>query len=378
MRLSAFIQRPERAIFPAVLALCAFGLVMVYSSSAVLGIAVSGSPAHFFEAQIPKLIVGLALLLLFWRIDYHHLGGRAAWAGIILSFGSLGGILLLGGFRWVRIGSFSVQPSEFARIALIVFLASYLSRKERLLDARRSVYLVPALVSMAIAGLVALQPNMSMAVLIGLLAIGILFVAGLPARWLLILAGVAACAALVVMKPYQWGRIFAFVGRGGASAEDYQKMQSLTAVGSGGVSGLGIGNGLQKYFFLPYPHTDFILGIVGEETGLIGITLLLGVYGFLIVMGVRCARRARDQFGALLAAGITWNLAMNVIVHGCVNLGLGPVTGVPLPFLSCGGSSLMANLLAMGILLSVARRTVSGPARDWSGFTGNSGRGGIR
>ena len=374
MRGWSLTQRPERAIFPAILILCAFGLVMVYSSSAVLGIALAHSPGHFFEAQIPKMIVGLALLLVFWRIDYHHLGGRVAWAGIILAIGSLLSILVLGGFRWVRIGSFSVQPSEFARVALVVFLASYLSRKERVLESRRGgIFLVPGLVSLAIAGLVALQPNMSMAVLLMLLAVGILFLAGLPVRWLLIGGALAIVAALIVMKPYQWNRIFAFLGQGAKEAEHYQKDQSITAVGSGGLAGLGIGNGLQKYFFLPFAHTDFILGIVGEETGLIGISLLFGVYGFLILMGVACARRATDRFGTLLAAGLAWNLAMNVIVHGLVNLGLGPVTGVPLPFLSSGGSSLMANLLAMGILLSVARRAVSARSRDWAAFPGNAG-----
>jgi cell division protein FtsW len=365
-------QRLERAIFPTIVMLCAFGLVMVYSSSAVLGIAVARSPAHFFEAQVPKLIVGLVLLLAFWQIDYHRLGGRVAWAAIVLAIGSLVAILIIGGFRWVRIGSFSVQPSEFARVALVVFLASYLSRKERVLGPRQSIYLVPGTVALVIAGLVALQPNMSMAVLLVLLAVGIFFLAGLPVRWLLIGGALAVVAALIVMKPYQWGRIFAFLGHGTQQGEHYQKDQSITAVGSGGLAGLGIGNGLQKYFFLPFPHTDFILGIVGEETGLIGITLLLGAYGFLILLGIACARRAADRFGTLLAAGITWNLAMNVIVHGLVNLGMGPVTGVPLPFLSCGGSSLMANLLAMGILLSVARRAVSARTRDWSAFTGST------
>jgi cell division protein FtsW len=365
-------QRPERAIFPAVLILCAFGLVMVYSSSAVLGIAVARSPAHFFEAQVPKMLLGLALLLVFWRLDYRHLGGRVAWIGVALAAVSLLAILVMGGFRWVRIGSFSVQPSEFARVALVVFLASYLSRKESILGSRRSIYLIPGLISLLIAGLVALQPNMSMAVLLVLLAVGILFLAGLPIRWLLIGGALAVVAALIVMKPYQWGRIFAFLGQGTQQGEHYQKDQSITAVGSGGLTGLGIGNGLQKYFFLPFAHTDFILGIVGEETGLIGITLLLGTYGFLIVMGIACARRATDRFGTLLAAGLTWNLAMNIIVHGLVNLGLGPVTGVPLPFLSCGGSSLMANLLAMGILLSVARRAVTARTRDWSAFTGDA------
>ncbi|HEX9158173.1 MAG TPA: FtsW/RodA/SpoVE family cell cycle protein, partial [Syntrophales bacterium] len=308
---------------------------------------------------------------IFWRLDYHYFDGRVAWAGVAIAIGSLAAILIAGGFRWVRIGGFSIQPSEFARVALVVFLASYLSRKEHALGSRQTVYIVPGLVSLLIAGLVVLQPNLSMAVLIVLLAVGVLFLAGLRKRWILAGWGLAVLAALLVMKPYQWRRLFAFFGYGTAGADGYQVGQSMTAVGSGGILGLGIGNGLQKYFFLPFPHTDFILGVVGEETGLVGITLLLGTYTVLIMMGIVTARRATDRFGALLAAGLTWNLAMNVLLHGLVNFGMGPVTGVPLPFLSYGGSSLMANLLAMGILLSVARRAVSARTSDWSTFSGN-------
>jgi len=211
-----------------------------------------------------------------------------------------------------------------------------------------------------------------MAVLVLMLALGVLFLAGQPIKRLAILTVPPFLVALVGVQVYQSDRLTGFLSVLRGNQPDYQLLQGITAVGSGGVFGCGLGNGLQKYFFLPFPHTDFILGIVGEETGLLGITLLFVCYGLLGVMGMRTARNAPDRFGTLLAAGLVWNLALNVMLHSAVNLGTGPVTGVPLPFLSCGGSSLIANLAAIGIVLSVARRSVYARARDWSAIGGLS------
>jgi cell division protein FtsW len=290
---------------------------------------------------------------------------------VVLS--SLMFLAFLHGFRWFRVFGFAVQPSEFARVALAVFLASYLSRKEREIERQPRVLLFPALVVLATAGLVALQPSLSMAVLIYMLGVLMLYLNGVKKRWLIIGTVLIAVAALpVVMRDYQMNRIRDILGTG-TSESSWQREQSITAVGSGGLFGMGLGNGLQKYFFLPFPHTDFILGIVGEETGLVGMSLLLAAYAILIVMGIATARRAPDRFGSLLAAGLTLNLALNVVVHTVVNLGVGPVTGVPLPFMSCGGSSLLANLLAVGILMSVAKRSIGSRARDWSSIGGIRG-----
>jgi cell division protein FtsW len=372
IRMPSVITRPERGILIAILILCCFGLVMVFSSSAVLGIAEGRSPSFYFESQLAKLMVGLILLVSFWWLDYHWLRRRViAWIALGLGLLSLAMIVLGIGVaqgvrasRWLSILGMTIQPSEFARVGLVVFLAFYLSSKEGLLSARR-LFLVPAAAILATAGLVALQPNLSMALFILVLSVGVLYLAGLSLRWLALGTIPPGLLALIFLRPYQRERILGFVGLAGRAAS-YQVDQSIAAVGSGGIFGLGLGNGLQKYFFLPFPHTDFILGIVGEETGLVGITLLFAVYLLLIFSGLAAARRAPDRFGHLLAAGLTWNLAINVLVHGAVNLGMGPVTGVPLPFLSCGGSSLMANLLAMGMLLSVARRANASKVHDWS------------
>ncbi|MBM3287252.1 MAG: stage V sporulation protein E [Candidatus Eisenbacteria bacterium] len=375
--LPSVATRPERGILTCCLLLCCFGLVMVFSSSAVLSVAEGKSPAFYFESQLSKLLAGLILLACFWSLDYQWLRRKpVAWTA--LGAGILGLLLLVLGLgvahgvraaRWLSVQGVTIQPSEFARVGLVIFLAFYLSGKEGILPPGR-LFVVPALATFLVAGLVALQPNLSMALFILLLAVGVFYVGGLSIRWLGLATAPPALLALLLMRPYQRERIFGFLGLAGREVA-YQVDQSITTVGSGGILGLGLGNGLQKYFFLPFPHTDFILGIVGEETGLLGITLLLLTYGALILFGIATSRRAPDRFGSLLAAGLTWNLAINVLVHGAVNLGMGPVTGVPLPFLSCGGSSLMANLLAVGILLSISRRAVRGAARDWSTVGGH-------
>ncbi len=367
---------PERVILFCVTLLCGFGLVMVYSSSAVLGIALRHSSAHFFESQLVKLIAGSVVLLCFWRLDYHYLKGRVARAALITIFVSLTILAIQHQItgkvcRWHIFAGQTLQSSEFARVVLVAFLASYISRRK----ADRSnakVYLIPGVVTLGMVGLVANQPNLSMALLILMLAVGVVYIAGVPIRWLSagLLGGMTI--ALLGLRLYQATRFREFWEWLTGERTIYQLEQSITAVGSAGLIGPGPGNGLQKYFFLPFPHTDFILGIVGEETGLVGITTLFAAYALLIVMGITAARRAPDRFGALLAAGLTLNLAMNLLLHGAVNFGLVPVTGVPLPFLSSGGSSLVANLAAIGILLSVARRSVEARARDWStigGFT---------
>lgn len=369
MRRAFESPRPERWILFTVLGLCAFGLVMVYSAGAVWGLARANSTsAHYLIQQLPKLGFGLVLLTAFALIDYRRLAGRRALGVMLFVLAALSMLVVLGKFRWFQIAGVTVQPSEFARVALVVYLASALARGEESPGMRIKELLLPGGIAAATAALVVLQPSLSMGVLLFALAVSIFYLAGVPKRYLAISTVALAALALLVMREYQWSRIHDILG-GGTPESSWQREQSITAVGSGGLIGLGLANGLQKYFFLPFPHTDFILGIVGEETGLFGTTLLLLGYAILIHAGISVARRTTDPFGSLLAAGLTLNLAFNVVVHGIVNLGLGPVTGVPLPFMSAGGSALIANLLGMGILLSVARRSVRARVRDWSSMT---------
>jgi cell division protein FtsW len=220
-------------------------------------------------------------------------------------------------------------------------------------------------------GLIQLQPNLSSAALLGLLGLTLLWLGGQPLRRLLVLVAPVIPAALLTLRSYQWQRIVNFVQAllGGKEAElPYHLKQSLIAMGSGGFLGKGIGQGLQKYHYLPFPHTDSILGVVGEETGFLGVLVLFAVYGIVILRGLRIARLAPDLFSGLLALGLTLSMAMNVLLHSAVVLGVGPATGVPLPFVSHGGSSLLTNLCAMGILLSISRHVQPEPdlvRRPW-------------
>jgi cell division protein FtsW len=369
---SAQMTRPERGIALTVLLLCCFGMVMVYSSTAVLAVAEGRSSAHYFESQLVKLLLGCVLLATFWLIGYEWMRKRwVAWAALGLGLFSLLLLKLHIGVapgvradRWLYLFGMTIQPSEFARIGLVVFMAFYLREDEGRHGLQKS-FLLPAGAAVVVTMLVASQPSLSMAVLILALTLGVLYSAGFPIRWMAAAGIPAIAAAVVFMEDYQRLRVLGFLGLA-PSAVNYQVDQGMTAVGSGGLFGLGPGNGLQKYFFLPFPHTDFILGIVGEETGFMGIFLVFATYAALIHCGLTAARRAPDRFGSLLAVGLTWNLALNVLVHAVVNLGLGPVTGVPLPFFSFGGSSLLANMLAMGMLLAVARKSAPARAKGWS------------
>jgi cell division protein FtsW len=342
------------------------GVVMVYSSSAILAQDQGGSETSYLRSQMEKAAVGIVLMFVFSRMPIRLLYGRGAWwalaaAGLLLVL-----LLLPVGLavkvrdtrRFLNLGIIKIQPAEFARLALLIFLAYYASHKEEWFRKSWRSLIVPLGAVAGVAGLTALQPNLSSAVLMGMLGFAVLLLGGQPLRRLILLVVPVVAAAPFLMKAYQVRRILKFgeyLG-GGSESLPYQVKQSLIAVGSGGLMGRGIGQGLQKYHYLPFPHTDFILGIVGEETGFLGLLVLFTFYGFVLMRGLRIARYAPDRFSQLLALGLTMSVALNLFLHSVVVLGLGPVTGVPLPFISHGGSSLLVNLISMGILLSISRQ----------------------
>jgi cell division protein FtsW len=357
----------DGVLLTSVILLCIIGVVMVYSSSAILARADNQSDTVYLRAQVGKLIVGLGLLALFMRIPYRVFAGRFA----IWAFG--GSVLLLvllllptglavvvrGTRRFLNLGLLVVQPAEFARLALVLFLAAWGARvgEERMKQDRRTLVVPLAAVGL-VAGLIMLQPNLSSAALAGMLGFVLLWLAGQPLKRLafvlLPVVGVVAAS----LRGYQLQRIVTFLEGllgGGTSSLSYHLEQSLIAAGSGGLFGKGIGQGLQKYHYLPFPHTDSILGVVAEETGFLGVLVLFTVYGIVFLRGLRIARHAPDRFSGLLALGLTLGVAVNVFLHSAVVLGVGPATGVPLPFVSHGGSSLLVNLTAMGMLLSISR-----------------------
>lgn len=365
----------DRVLLVAVALLCLFGLVMLYSSSVIFAEAEYGSKTALLRSQAGKFVLGWVVLLVLCRMSYRRLNGPVALWMYGVTVGLMGLSLLFPAVnnvqRRIGIGALSAQPVEFARLAMVIFLAHFVSESKDWKEGRWRGLFYPLAAVLGLAVLAKLQPNLSSAVLIAALGVGILYAAGQPVRRLVLVLAPLVAAVLAAMEPYQLKRITDFVShRGGDAPLPYQVEQSLIALGSGGFSGAGVGQGLQKYLYLPFPHSDFILGVVGEETGFRGLLILFGLYLVVILRGLRIARLVPDRFGQTLAIGLTLSLMLNFVLHSVVVMGLGPVTGVPLPFVSHGGSSLLANLVAVGLLLALSRSArpepLAQPSQNWS------------
>jgi cell division protein FtsW len=347
-------------------ALVLVGLIMILSASSVSSFATYGSSFLFFKKQLLWIAVGLVAFVFFVRLDYRRLRG---W-GYVLFLVSVGlllavlipgiGVMVGGSSRWLRAGPMSLQPSEIAKLSLVLLGADVFSRKrEETFDslAHTAVPLLPAVGALVI--LVLLQPDLGTTLMLGAIGLGLLFVAGAPFRFIapITLAGGVLTAAAAFAEPYRRARVLAFLNPWADPYNTgYQTIQSLVAIGSGGFFGVGLGASRQKWMYVPNAHTDFIYAIIGEETGLLGSVVVLGLFAFLVYLGVRIARRAPDRFGTLLAAGITiWIGAQALVNMGAVSALL-PITGVPLPLVSFGGTSLVVSLAAMGILTNIAYR----------------------
>lgn len=353
------------ALLSTILVLNLVGLVMVLSSSSVEALANYGSSWLFFKRQLAWTVLGLCALALTSRVDYRVL---RRFVGLLLVASSALLVLVLvpgvgvavhGSTRWLGAGSLRFQPSELAKLALLVYCADVLTRRAANMADWRVVLRPVALVFCFFGALVMLEPDMGTTLVMALLTGTILFVGGLKMRHLLLVGvgGFAAGTALALSAPYRRARLLSFLDPfADARAGGYQVAQSLIALGSGGWTGVGLGAGRAKWLFLPNAHTDFIFAVIGEELGLVGCALVLFLFGTLTVLGVRTALRAPDRFGTLLAAGITgWIVGQALVNVGAVT-GLLPVTGVPLPFVSFGGSALLFTMAATGVLLNVARQ----------------------
>jgi len=347
------------------LALTAIGVIMVFSSSAILGITRYQDPNHFFYKQLFRAGLGVIAMLLVARVRLRGLERVAPWllasAVALLLVVAVMGHVAGGSARWLRRGFVNFQPTDFARLAAVVCLAWWLKRRP---PAEHGFVrgLLPPLAGVAVlSGLILAQPNLSSAMLLGLTGLTMLFVAGAPLAHLAIPVGVGILGVLgaLATHPYQWQRVQTYLGfvLGGtldSRGAGWQLDQSLIALGSGGWLGRGLGAGLQKYLFLPEAHTDFIFSILGEELGFLGTTLLLLLLALFLWRGMRTAARASDPFSFLLASGLTLQVGLYALVNLAVATGLAPTTGLPLPFVSYGGSALLANLSAAGLLYRVS------------------------
>ena len=367
---------PDIWLFAVAIVLLSTGIVMIYSASAIVAADRFRDPYFFLKRQIFWAAIGCGALWLALRTDYRRLEklvlpllALAALLLVLVLIPGLG-VSVNGSRRWLRLGPFSFQPVELAKLALVVYLAAFLARKREELDDVWRGLVPPLAVGGVLASLVMLQPDLGNAVTLLVLTVGLLFLAGARTSWLAMLAipALPLAALAVWMAPYRMRRVFAFLDpwqdpRGGG----FQIIQSWLAFGSGGVFGRGIGESKQKLFYLPEAHTDFILAVIGEELGVMGILVLLFLYGLIAFAGLRAARQARGAYAKLLAAGLTSWILCQALLNIYTVLGLAPLTGVPLPFISSGSTSLITLLFAMGLLLNVASggsthlRAVRGP-----------------
>lgn len=352
-------------IFALVVVLNLIGLLMVLSASAVDALYEHGSPWYQFTRQFIWLLVGAVVLVVTMRIDYRRWRPWTGWM-LVVSLVLLAAVLVPGlgvevngASRWLGAGPIRIQPSELAKLTVLLFVADLLARRSHRMHESRLTILPVMVVFGLTAALIMAQPNLGTTVILGSIVFVMLFVAGARLKPLAILgaAGTALAGLAAVVEPYRYRRLMAFRDPWADPLNTgYQTIQSQVGIASGGLVGVGLGEGRAKWGFLPFPHTDFIFAIIGEEFGLVGSLVVVTLFLSLGVLGVRTALRAPDTFGMLVATGVTaWLLVQAFVNIGAV-VGSLPITGVPLPFVSFGGSSLLVTMAAAGLLLNVARQ----------------------
>jgi cell division protein FtsW len=357
----------DRWMFLATLALICASVVMVYSASALVALERFKQPYLFVTKQVMWAAFGLALLSVVMRVDYRtYRNERLIWALL----GVVGTLLVAvlfsrevnGTRRWFAVGGFGIQPSELAKLAAIFFTAFILERRlHRINDVRYALAPI-ALITGGLIGLILLEPDFGTAVSL-LAVVGVMiFAAGLSYKYMAgaALLMVPALAIILIQEPYRVQRLLAFLNPWkDPLGAGFQIIQSLIAVGTGGVFGKGLMDGVQKLFYLPEPFTDFIFAVIAEETGLIGSLVILACFGVIAWRGMRTSVLAPDSFGSFLALGITMMLVLQAFVNISVVLGMLPTKGIPLPLVSAGGSSLLINLLGVGVLLNISQHAAS-------------------
>ena len=347
-----------------VLMLCIFGIIMVFSASYYVSINEDGNPYSYLIRQLIWFGLGFGTMILFSRIDYH------VWGKFWVLFYLVGLLLLImvkipglgitinGATRWIGVGPITIMPGEIAKITLIFYISGLLAKNPKLTNDFWGVLGI-VFVTGAYAGLIMLQPNMSTAATIVLIAGGMLLVAGTKI-WQLAILGVIAGAggvALVMSSEYRYARYMSFLDPfNDSTGYGFQAVQSLLALGTGGFKGLGLGNSVQKYLYLPEPQNDFITAIIGEEVGFIGIMIMMIVYILLIWRGCKAAMNAKDYYGMMMASGITIMIGIQVAINIAVVTSSMPPTGVILPFVSYGGNALMLLMGLMGILWNITKQ----------------------
>ncbi len=363
------MRRISASIFLIVSVLIAIGLVMIYSASALYGYDKMGDSLYFLKRHLIYLVMGYVAMFFVMRIDMRHV--RAFSKPLIVCAGSLLLFVLVPGLgreisgarRWFSFGPVTFQPSELSKIALLIYIADFVARKGKGLRSFFTGYLPPLFVTGGCVGLVLLEPDLGTAIDIAVISLLMLFTAGVRVSHLAVtvLSSVPVLYLLLFNVPYRRKRLMIFLNPwADKKGAGYQIIQSLIALGSGGLCGVGLGQSKQKLFYLPEAYTDFIFSIIGEELGFLGAATIIFLFGLFVWQGMRVSINSDDAFGKTLGFGIVSMIALEAIINIGVTSGAFPTKGLPLPFVSYGGTSLVFHMTAVGLLLNIAKRCEAG------------------
>ena len=381
MRLNISIQQYDKPLLMVCLFLCAFGTIMLYSASWNESFIRSGGSTEsmYLKAHLMRVLIGFIFMFIFLILDYRSLKIIAPYFLIIsflLLIATKSYYLIIGNHRparWLNLGFVSIQTSDIARISLIIFLAYYLDQIKMRVKDFRNGFLPCIIIIGLMMSLIIIQPDFSTALIIGSIGTIILFIGGAEIKHLIASSflGFIMSIPIIYFKPYRLARILSFFDKSDITENGYQAHQALLSLGNGGLFGVGLGNSVEKNHLLPTPHTDFIFSIIGEELGLLFGTLpLLVIFLFIFFRGIKIAQKCTDPFGIMLAIGISVNIVLYAFINASVATGLFPVTGLPMPMISYGGSGLLINMMMIGILLNIsqAKRSISGGI-NWRSFS---------
>lgn len=364
--LNVIVKKYDKLLLGAIVVLCIFGTVMLFSASSIRSLEITNSRTDTFylQAHLKRLLVGVVLMFFFMMLDYRKL---KEWSLHIL--GGAVGLLILtlvmslfqnsqGPTRWLYIGSLSLQTSDIARVSLIIFLAAFIHEKREDIKDFYNGYLTCILAIGSVITLIILQPDLSTTAMILIISFVMLFLGGARLHHMMATAGVSFTflSIVIINWDYMLRRVNSFINPETVSADNlHQIKQSMISLANGGFFGLGLGNSYGKNHFLPTPHTDFIFAIVGEETGLIGTMFILTLFMFIFQRGIHIAKESSDIFGVMLALGISCSFILYAFINAAVVTNLVPTTGLAMPLVSYGGSGVVVHLASLGILLNISQ-----------------------
>ena len=360
-------RKLDKVLLTTVIILALFGLIMIYSASSIWAEYKFNDSFHYVKYQGIFLLVSIIIMFLISKIDYRIYYEKS---NLILLICIILLILVLipgigsirnGSRSWFGIGSLGIQPSEFAKLGLIIFTSKYLSNSNNYIKSFKTGVFPILLITLVIFGLIMLQPDLGTGVILVMSIISLLFIAGVNMKFFILggIIGVIGVIVLIIIAPYRMDRITSFINPwNDPLGTGFQIIQSLYAIGPGGLLGTGYLNSIQKHFYLPEPQTDFIFSIIAEEFGVMGAVIVVGLFSIILIRGITISTHTKDTFSKYLSFGMLFQMMFQTLMNLMVVIGMIPVTGVTLPFLSYGGSSLLISMISIGILLNISRHSI--------------------